>query len=273
MPEKIFFNTSLPRAGSTLLQNVLGQNPDFYVTPTSGVFDMLHASRAIYTDNIEFQAQDSTLMDTGFKGYLKAGLFGFFDAVTDKKYAVDKCRGWSIHYDFTNFFYEQPKMVCMVRDLRAIYASMEKNWRKNPHKDHHMTNWHSLTGTTTDKRIWMWAQQPPVGVALDRLYQIILQGIHKNILFVRFEDFTKDPETEMRKIYEFFEVPYYNHDYDNVPQITQEDDRVYGVFGDHIIRHKIEPLKEDFLEVLGKGNCDAIVQSYSWFYDVFGYSR
>ena len=37
MDKKVFFQSSLPRAGSTLLQNILGQNPEFYVTPTSGV--------------------------------------------------------------------------------------------------------------------------------------------------------------------------------------------------------------------------------------------
>ena len=42
--KKIFFQSSLPRAGSTLLQNVMGQNPDFYVTPTSGVLELLYAS-------------------------------------------------------------------------------------------------------------------------------------------------------------------------------------------------------------------------------------
>ena len=31
--QKIFFQSSLPRAGSTLFQNIIGQNPDFYVTP------------------------------------------------------------------------------------------------------------------------------------------------------------------------------------------------------------------------------------------------
>ncbi len=40
MVEKIFFQCSLPRSGSTLLQNVLAQNPDFYATPTSGLIEI-----------------------------------------------------------------------------------------------------------------------------------------------------------------------------------------------------------------------------------------
>ena len=47
--EKIFFQSSLPRAGSTLLQNIIGQNPEFYVTPTSGALDLLYSARTNYT--------------------------------------------------------------------------------------------------------------------------------------------------------------------------------------------------------------------------------
>ena len=39
--DKIFYQSSLPRAGSTLLQNVLAQNPDIYATPTSGVLELV----------------------------------------------------------------------------------------------------------------------------------------------------------------------------------------------------------------------------------------
>jgi hypothetical protein len=41
MDKKIFYNASLPRAGSTLLQNILMQNPEIYSTPTSGIIEFL----------------------------------------------------------------------------------------------------------------------------------------------------------------------------------------------------------------------------------------
>ena len=44
--EKIFFQSSLPRAGSTILQNILAQNPEIYATPTSGVLELVYAARA-----------------------------------------------------------------------------------------------------------------------------------------------------------------------------------------------------------------------------------
>ena len=93
--KKVFYNSSLPRAGSTLIQNILGQNPDIHTTPTSGVFEILAACRTIYTDSLEFKAQDSTQMETGFKSLLKNDLYGFHEPLTDKPYVMDKCRGWS----------------------------------------------------------------------------------------------------------------------------------------------------------------------------------
>lgn len=60
--EKIFFQSSLPRSGSTLLQNILGQNPDFYTTPTSGLVELLYRSRNGYSDSSEFKAQDEETM-------------------------------------------------------------------------------------------------------------------------------------------------------------------------------------------------------------------
>ena len=107
----IFFQSSMPRAGSTLLQNILGQNPDFYVTPTSGVLELVFGARMNYTNSPEFKAQDAELMKKGFLNFCNKGLNGFYEGVTDKKYVVDKSRGWGIHYDFLNSFLEEPKIV------------------------------------------------------------------------------------------------------------------------------------------------------------------
>tara|TARA_R100001460_G_scaffold49854_3_gene88123 strand:- start:890 stop:1705 length:816 start_codon:yes stop_codon:yes gene_type:complete len=269
--EKIFFQSSLPRAGSTLLQNILGQNPDFYVTPTSGVLELLFAARTNYTNDKAFQAQDSELMKKGWLNFCRQGVEGFFNGITDKKYIVDKSRGWGIHYDFLNSFYPNPKIVCMVRDLRSIYASMEKNFRKNPDKDSGIVNWGKMEGTTTFKRVDIWAQNPPIGIAVERLQQMINEGIDKNILFIRFEDLTSNPQIELDKVYDFFEVGKYQHDFQNVEQLTQEDDTVHGIFGDHTIRKEVKPVPKTYNQYLGEDLSQSIVNTYPWFYDYFQY--
>jgi len=234
--EKIFFQSSLPRSGSTLLQNILAQNPDFYSTPTSGLIEMLYRSRNAYSDSPEFKAQDEKIMKEAFLGYCRGGLEGYFKSITDKKYIVDKARAWGINYDFLNLFYENPKIVCMIRDPRDIFTSMEKNYRKNPHINSGIVNNADLKGTTVEKRIDHWVVSPPLGISFDWTRDLISRGLHKKILFIKYEDLTKDPQTELNKVYDFFEVERYTHDFSNIQQITQEDDKVHGIFGDHKIR-------------------------------------
>jgi sulfotransferase len=271
MVKKVFFQSSLPRSGSTLFQNLMGQNPEFYVTPTSGVLELLYGARANYTNSPEFKAQDPELMKKGFEGFCREGLLGFFNGVTDRPYVLDKSRGWGVHYGFLNSFYPEPKIVCLVRDLRSVFASMEKKFRKNQHKDSGIVDHAKMAGTTTEKRIDIWANSQPVGLAIERLGQVLREGIGAKMLFVRYEDLTSNPGREMERVYEYFSLPLFSHDFNNIQQITREDDAVYGIYGDHTIRQRLEPSQPDYKEVLGVGASNWIKTTYKWFYDEFKY--
>lgn len=269
MVEKIFFQSSLPRAGSTLLQNIIGQNPNFYVTPTSGTLELLYGARSNYTNSPEFKAQDSELMKKGFMGFCYNGLFGFFNGITDKKYVLDKSRGWGVHYGFINSFYPNPKIICMVRDLKDIYTSLEKKFRENQHLSSSMIDHGKMVGTTTEKRVEIWSNTQPLGLAIERLYQIFKENINTRILFIRYEDLVENPRKEIDKIYEYLELPKYYHNFNYIEQITVEDDTLYGIYGDHNIKNKIEFVKSDAENILGKNICDWIEMKYDWYYKIF----
>lgn len=272
MVEKIFFQSSLPRAGSTLLQNLLGQNPDFYVTPTSGFLELVYGARGNYTNSPEFKAQDNNLMTDAFASFCKEGMFGYFNSLTDRKYVVDKSRGWGYYRGFLDFFYPNPKIVCMIRDPRCIFSSMEKNYRKNPDKAKAMLSDAEMRNITTEQRIDYWASSQPVGLAFQRLHEILKQNYEDKILFIKYENLTLNPQKELNKIYDYFEVDHYNHDFQNIVQITQEDDSIYGIFGDHTIKTKIESAESDYNIILGSGPSNWIKNHYSWFFDYFKYS-
>ena len=271
--DKLFFQSSMPRSGSTLLQNILAQNPDIYATPTSGVLELVYGARANYTSSLEFKAQDSQLMKNGFLEFCNKGIKGFYEGITDKKYVVDKSRGWGIHYDFLNSFSPSPKIICMVRNLKDIFASMEKNFRKNPEKHNPMVDWSTMSGTSIPKRVDVWAQGVPVGMALERLQEIFRLGNNKHILFVRFEDLCLYPENTMKEIYDYLEIPHFEHDFDNIEQVTKEDDEVYGEFGDHNIRQKLEVVPSKAKDILGKEVVNWIYNNYPWYNEAFRYNK
>jgi len=256
-----------------LLQNIFAQREDFYATPTSGVLELLFAARGNYTNSPEFKAQDPQTMLNGWRGFCGSGFRGFYKNVTDKPFVVDKSRGWGIHRDFLDFFYEDPKIVVMVRDLRDIFCSMEKNFRKNQHLDSGIVDNAQLIGTNTPKRIDVWAQSQPVGMAIERLAEIMRQGYDNKVLFVKYEDLCLRPENEMHRIYEYFGIEGYKHDFDAIEQVTKEDDSVYGVYGDHTIRTKLELTPSTAKEVLGRDVCNWIFDNYRWFYDYFRYTK
>jgi sulfotransferase len=269
---KIFFQSSMPRAGSTLLQNIIAQNPDFYVTPTSGALELVFGARLNYTNSEEFRAQDQAAMKKAFLAFSRAGLEAYFRALTDAPYVIDKSRGWGIHFDMlTMIFGQEPKIICMVRDLRQILASLEKKFRENPDKSRSIENHKALTGTTTLKRAMQNLQSPPVGLALDRVAEIYQRGWNQRILFLRYEDLTTEPAETLASVYDYLEVPHFEHDFENVAQVTQEDDQVHGTPGLHTIRPKVEPLTKDFVSVLGKDTVRLIQKNYAWYFTLFGY--
>lgn len=271
MVEKIFFNASLPRAGSTLLQNVMMQNPQIYSTPTSGVIEFLLAARTIYSTGDAFKAQEPSTMEAGFQGFCKSGLYGFFNSITDRPYVLDKNRGWAGNFRFANFIEPNPKVVVMVRDLRGIFSSMEKNYRKNPHKDPLIVNGAQLQNMNADSRLKHFSVAPPIGPTMEWLYDAAQQGYDSHFHYIRFEDFTTNPENEIQRLYSYLDIPYFQHDFDNVIQYTHENDIIHGIFGDHQIHPKIEPQPIDYISILGFKNCDIIKQNYSWFFDKFNY--
>ena len=268
---KIFYNSSLPRAGSSLIQNILAQNPDFHVTPTDGLLELIYSARSNYTSSPEFKAQDADLMKSAFLNFCKKGMEGYCEALTDKPFIVNKSRGWGVHYNLLNQIQPNPKIICMVRDARDIFASLEKKFRDNQHLADNMVDWSIMKGTNTPKRIDIWSQGVPVGMAFERLKQIIDEGIDKNICFVRYEDLLNHPDRELSRIYKYFEIENFKHDFENIKQITVEDDDVYGIYGDHKIQTSLQPLKHSYPKTFTNEVNRWIFDNYKWFNDYFSY--
>jgi sulfotransferase len=250
----------------------MAQNPDFYATPTSGALELIFGARLNYTNSPEFKAQDGAEMKKAFLAFSRAGLNAYYQALTNKPYVMDKSRGWGVHYDLlTLILGEEPKIICMVRDLRQILASMEKKFRENPDKSRPIENHANMSGNTTLKRAMGALQSPPVGLALDRLAEIHQRGWNKGILFVRYEDLTAKPVQVMDTVYKYLGVPSFQHDFDNIVQVTQEDDQVYGTPGLHDIRPKVQRLSDDYAAILGRDAVRLVQNNFAWYFSLFGY--
>lgn len=273
MVKKIFYNSSLPKAGSTLLQNILMQNPEIYSTPTSGLLSVLLGARTIYSTNDAFRAQNPEQMKKAIHGFCKQGMYGYFNNLTDRPYVIDKSRGWTGHYRFLNFIEPNPKVIVIVRDLRSIFSSLEKTYRNNPHKHTGFVNSDKLANMNTKTRMQFYSTAAPLGPALEWLYDAHTQGYDNNFLYIRYEEFVLYPQQILDRVYEYLGIARYQHDFNNIQQLTYENDVIHGIFGDHKIKNTLIPQRGDYLEVLGQENCNLIVNNYNWYYEKFKYIK
>jgi sulfotransferase len=273
MKQIIFYQSSLPRAGSTLFQNLIGQNPQFHVTPTSGMIDLVLGARVGYNGNKEAKAGDKDKWRKGFYAFCREGMQGYVNSLTDKPFILDKNRNWGACYPLLTNMYSNPKIIFLVRDLKAVFASMEKKFRANPDIEDGLVDNMNLTGLTTEQRVEKWAFAHPIGHALPKLYQSILDKTAQNFLFIKYEDLCTNPDAQMKSLYKYLELPYFQHDYSYIPQITVEDDTVHGIYGDHTIRNVLGMLPDDSREILGDHACEWIYQNFKWYFDIFGYSK
>ena len=67
--------------------------------------------------------------------------------------------------------------------------------------------------------------------------------------------------------------PLCEHNFENIPQITVEDDTVHGIYGDHTIRNTLGMLPDDSKQILGEFTCDWIYNNFKWYFDIFKYNK
>lgn len=248
--DKLHFISGMPRSGSTLLCNILNQNPRFHATATSGALDLLLLVRNNWTLIPELKALPGDLPK--FR-VLKSILPAFY-ADVDKPVLFDKSRGWPAHLEMIEALVgTQVKVLVAVRDIRDILASFEKIWRKEsalkmiPQEKGNMDQFQTVQGRC---EVWLRANQP-VGKAYNSVKDALLRGYGNRMHFIFFEELSSNPEKVMRGVYEFLDEEYYPHDFKNVAQSTHEDDRIYGFTDLHTIRSEVKSLTSDWRTVLG----------------------
>ena len=270
----ILFNSSMPRSGSTLLQNIFNQNPNFYATSTDGVIELLAGARERFTTAPEFKAAiDQDLSLQAWRNFCKGGLDAYVNTLTDKQFVVLKGRGWKGNVKWmSNFLGEKPKIFCMVRNLKGIAASFEKLHRKNPDKTSQWLVEHEVRGTTVFKRVDMYMKNMPVNISLDRIQELYELGLDGSVMFVRAEDLTSRPQEIMDELYSIIGVESFTHNFHNVEQTTKENDVIHALDNDlHTIKNRVEPIIEDYNEILGEAACNFIDTEYAWYQKAFGY--
>ena len=256
--------SGLPRAGSTLLLNILGQNPRLHVTGTSGLIELVQTIKAKAWNIAAIKAMGDNKVDQKIIQITRGLIKGFYLEVPDNKIIIDKCRGWENQLELLRAVLEtEPKIICPVRDIREILSSFEKLYRKTistrafPDDKATPFKMKTIRGRCTAH---LQNDGGVIATPANAIKDAVQRGWRKNLLFVDFERLTNDPGPVMGEIYGFLGETFYTHNFNEVKQITHENDLIHIYKGLHDIRPKVEPVKPDWMQILPKAITDQVLE-------------
>jgi sulfotransferase len=260
----LHFVSGLPRSGSTLLMNLLGQNPKHEVTPTSGLIHLFQIVTNSWKQNLEFQAEGLEKVQPKVASAAGHMLTGYHRLALEKeKIVFDKSRGWLQYIeDLDKCLGYEVKVLVTVRDVRSIIASFEKLYRdRGIQYEYPVGEAFFKAQTTMGRAEVLLMPGGVVGSAINRLRDAI-QRKPDRLIKVSADQLTKDPLKAMSQIHKRLGLDDFDYKPDNVEQVTHENDMFHGM-DLHKIRNKIEPMKADWsilpdelLEILEKQYAD-----------------
>lgn len=246
--KEVFFINGMPRSGSTLLCNIIAQNPDFHVTPTSGLSELIRGIHQFWKQNPVIKASETPEKQL----QIIKDLFQSYHSDTERPIVFNKSRGWASLIELIENALNRPvKILTTTRKITCILSSLEKLYRK----EIKLINSPMETGpamATLEGRINVWtSQEGLVGSTFNSIRDAVMRGHKEKFHFIDFDELTRSPEVIIKSLYRFLEKPYFNHDFNNVKQYTKENDAEHGFTDLHTIRPVIKPTKDDSKEILG----------------------
>lgn len=230
--KKYYFISGLPRSGSTLLSSILGQNPNFHADIASPVETLTEVAINVLTNSVN----NFTISDDQRKSLMYGIFNGYYDRI-DKPIIFDSSRRWTKRTDFLQTLFPYTKILCPVRDIVSILNSFEIISSKNPFYTKTFTEYNDNVFVRCDDMMnkkngivavpWILLQE---GYALNP----------KMIHFIEYEKLCKNPEKTIKEVYEFLDISYYSHNFDNVEYSNEIFDRSCNLKSLHTVKKKVK---------------------------------
>ena len=246
--KQLFFLSGIARSGSTLLGSLLNQNPDIYVTPTSPVLDIFCLTEEVYNKvEVQYTFDKKTTLNN-----LQYHIPKSFYANINKPYVIDKHRGWPRNVNqIKAHITDNPKIICTYRPIAENICSFLKLIEKDPNNsvDRELKEL-GLPCDTYHRAMKLWYNYS------NDPYESLKYGLEhhrENLLIVNYDDIISDIDNQMKRIYNFLEIPEYQHSYTNISNTCGEQkDDAWGFNNLHDIRDTITKTSNNPAEILSK---------------------
>jgi sulfotransferase len=236
MDNGIHFISGLPRSGSTLLAGILRQNPRFHAMMTSPVGSIYMAMQVA----VSRKNEAAVFIDQAQKHALLTGVFtSYYRAIHPEKVVFDTNRLWCTKMPALADHFPKAKVICCVRNISWIMDSIERLVRRNI-LDLSAIFGFDAGGTVYTRVNRLAVSDGMVGFALDALREAFFGEHADRLILVEYAALTSRPGETLRRLYDFIDEPWFEHDFDNVEYSADEFDGPLGSPGLHTVRRKVE---------------------------------
>lgn len=268
LAKQLIYVSGLPRAGSTLLCQLLGMHPEVYSPGhSSPLCAALVGLRHHLSDN-EFLLAQLDLNPDGVHDRLLSSFRGFVDGwfrETDRPCVVDKSRGWLQHFHTALALDPACKMLVCVREPGQILGSIESRHRHTIMLDFQD---HMAALTPHARADKLMAPEGIVGGPLKAMEAMQDNPPEEQgrLFYVVFEHLVSNPAEAMAGIYQWLGLPVPEVNYKNLPVHPHESDSYYRGKYPHATRASVEaPAVHRVPERIQK----QLLTLYPWVYQTF----
>lgn len=260
--------TGLPRAGSTLLCQLLAQHPDIHCEGhSSPLCNTLLGIRRSISDDSFFLAQLDNAFESSY-AHLASAMRGFLHGWHHdcrKKAVVDKNRAWLHAIELLLHIEPEAKLVVCLRDLAQIYGSIEAQHQRTILVDFidHLADFDRL-----GRADMLFAKDKAIGAPLVSLHAVpdLPKAVQDRLYFLRFEDLMERPAACMSHLYAWLGLAPFAIEPDRLKVGVRESDSHYHMKYVHgqaqsIVkpqRHELPPRIQAQIE-----------SAYAWYYALY----
>jgi sulfotransferase len=228
--QKVLFMSGFPRAGTTLLMNILAQNPKFHGTPTSGLIGSVVNLRDNWRNSDIYKSNREEYIYPKIRGLIKGMIEGFYEEqINNNQIPIDKNRTWTGLLDLLDeIMGTRVKIIFPVRHIVDCCISMELKNRKGALTNHGDNgNW--LNEQSTKGRAENFIKDDGVfGLPLLYLREAIYRHQTDRIIVVPYDDLLTYPKQTLDKMYEQLGLEKFEHNTHDIKQTIVEDDLMHG---------------------------------------------
>ena len=239
--KQLFFLVAQPRSGNTLFTSIINQNPEIACTPNSITLEIMKdlfllKQTDVFQNYPDHKSLDNVL-DVVYDNYYKDWPQPI---IIDRGPVMTEGNLYLMQKHFKRPF----KCIVLLRDTVDVLASYMKWYTENPDA---FVN--KLANTDEEKLSIVMNKEGAVAKDLEAIKN---SYNYKDMChYVKYDDLVSQPEQEIRKVYQFMNLPYFKHSFQDLQQVEvngmKYDDTVLGK-NMHNIRSTVEKVPNPYID-------------------------